>query len=105
MLQNTTGFTPVGTFLLLRALEKQEKSAGGIYFPETSQKNFNQGVVIDQGGQVDTEMFPLGAHVLFSQHSEYRVELDGQEHIAVTVENVILVKANASQERNAQAKD
>ncbi len=64
-------------------------SEGGIYIPESARSGLTQGTVIKKGAQVSD--YDIGDEIIFQQHSETRIEMDGELIILLHQNNVILV--------------
>ena len=79
-------FRPLHDRVLVRRIEAEEKSAGGIIIPDTAKEKPSQGEVIavGPGGRDDAgKLIPIdvkvGDRVLFGKWSGNEVKLDGQE--------------------------
>ena len=79
-------FRPLHDRVLLRQVEEEERSAGGIIIPDTAKEKPMQGEVMAIGPGVRNakgETVPLdiavGDHVLIGKWSGTEVKLDGEE--------------------------
>ena len=79
-------FTPLHDRVLVRRVEEEQKSKGGIIIPDTAKEKPMQGEVIavGPGGRDDTgKTIPMGVEVgqriLFGKWSGTEVKLDGEE--------------------------
>ena len=79
-------FRPLQDRVLLRRLEQEEKTAGGIIIPDTAKEKPMEGEVIAAGPGVRSEdgtLHPLdvkvGDRVLFGKWSGTEVKLDGED--------------------------
>jgi len=79
-------FRPLHDRVVVRRIEAEEKSAGGIIIPDTAKEKPSQGEVIavGPGGRDDTgKLIPIdlkeGDRVLFGKWSGTEVKIDGQE--------------------------
>ena len=79
-------FRPLHDRVVVRRIEAEEKSAGGIIIPDTAKEKPSQGEVIavGPGGRDDTgKLIPIdlqeGDRVLFGKWSGTEVKLDGDE--------------------------
>lgn len=91
---------PIGHRILVRYLEKQEQSIGGILLPDSINKELpNTAVVIDVGdGYVgESGRIPLpinvkaGDTLLLSKHAGVEVKIDNVKHYLVTPEDVLAI--------------
>lgn len=64
---------PLGSDVMIHAIESPSITEGGIYVPETARKLTNQGIILKLGPRVgDTDLTP-GDHVCFNAHSGNQV--------------------------------
>ena len=81
-----TTFRPLHDRVVVRRIEAEEKSAGGIIIPDTAKEKPQQGQVtaVGPGGRDDSgKLIPIdvkvGDKVLFGKWSGTEVKLDGEE--------------------------
>jgi len=79
-------FRPLHDRVVVRRIEAEEKSAGGIIIPDTAKEKPSQGEVIavGPGGRDDSgKLIPIdvkeGDRVLFGKWSGTEVKIDGEE--------------------------
>ena len=79
-------FRPLHDRVLIRRVESEEKTAGGIIIPDTAKEKPSQGEItaVGPGGRDETgKLIPLdlkvGDRVLFGKWSGTEVKLDGDE--------------------------
>ena len=79
-------FRPLHDRVVVRRIEAEEKSTGGIIIPDTAKEKPSQGEVIavGPGGRDDTgKLIPIdvkeGNRVLFGKWSGTEVKIDGEE--------------------------
>jgi chaperonin GroES len=79
-------FRPLHDRVVVKRIDAEEKSAGGIIIPDTAKEKPSQGEVIavGPGGRDDAgELIPIdiqaGDRVLFGKWSGTEVKIDGQE--------------------------
>ena len=79
-------FRPLGDRVLVKRIEADEKSAGGIIIPDTAKEKPSQGEVIavgpggrDEAGKLIPIDIQAGDWVLFGKWSGTEVKIDGQE--------------------------
>lgn len=89
---------PLHDRILVKRLEEQEKTAGGLYIPDTAKEKPIEATVIAVGsGRIleDGKVRPLevkkGDRVLFSKYSGSEVKLDGEEHLIMREEDILAV--------------
>ena len=93
-----TTFRPLYDRVLVKRLEAEEKTASGLFLPETAKEKPQQAEVIAIGtGRVgkDGSVRPLtvqaGDLVIFGKYVGDEVKLDGVEHIILREEDILAV--------------
>jgi chaperonin GroES len=89
-------FRPLSDRVLVRRIDREEKSSGGIIIPDTAKEKPQEAEVIAVGtGKVleSGETLPLhlkvGDRVLFGKYSGTEIKLDGEEHLILREEEVL----------------
>ena len=89
---------PLHDRILVKRLDQEAKSKGGIIIPDTAKEKPMEGRVIAVGGGKVSEegvVTPLdvtkGDRILFSKYSGTEIKLDGDEHLIIREEDVLAV--------------
>ena len=89
---------PLHDRILVKRLDQEAKSKGGIIIPDTAKEKPMEGRVIAVGtGKVSEEgvVSPLdvkkGDRILFSKYSGSEIKLDGDEHLIIREEDILAV--------------
>ena len=89
---------PLHDRLLVKRIDEEEKTAGGIIIPDTAKDKPQEGKVIAVGsGKVneDGKVTPLdvkkGDRVLFSRYAGTEIQLEGAEHLIIREDDVLAV--------------
>jgi len=89
---------PLHDRILVRRIEGEEKTKGGLIIPDTAKEKPQEGKVIAVGrGRVaeDGKLRPLDVHkgdrVLFSKYSGTEIQLEGDEHLIIREDDVLAV--------------
>jgi chaperonin GroES len=87
---------PLQDRILVKRIEEDEKTKGGIIIPDTAKEKPQEGKVIAVGkGKVgeDGKVQPLdvkkGDRVLFSKYSGTEVNIEGEEHLIIREDDVL----------------
>ena len=87
---------PLQDRILVKRLEGEEKTKGGIIIPDTAKEKPAEGKVIAVGkGKVDDEgkQHPLdvkkGDKILFSKYAGTEVQIEGDEHLIIREDDVL----------------
>jgi chaperonin GroES len=101
-------FRPLHDRVVVRRIDAEEKSAGGIIVPDTAQEEPMQGEVIAVGpgarnehGQFVPIDLKLGDHILFGKWSGTEVKIDGEELLIMKESGVMGVLAQKPPMRRA----
>ena len=94
-------FRPLHDRVLVRRVEQEEKSAGGIIIPDTAKEKPQEGEVVAVGPGRKTEegkLIPLdvkkGDRVLIGKYSGTDVKIDGTEYVILREDDVLGVLAS-----------
>jgi chaperonin GroES len=86
---------PLQDRIILKRVQEEEKSKGGIIIPDTAKEKPQEGKVVAVGkGKVeDGKVIPLEVkvndRVLFTKYSGTEINIDGEEHLIVREEDVL----------------
>jgi len=89
---------PLNDRILVKRLAEEEKTAGGLYIPDSAKEKPAEGRVIsvgngkldDSGKRVPVELKP-GETILFGKYSGTEIKIEGEEHIILREEEVLAV--------------
>ena len=101
-------FRPLHDRVVVKRIEAEEKSAGGIIIPDTAKEKPQQGEVIavGPGGRDETgKLIPIdvkaGDRVLFAKWSGTEVKIDGVEYLIMKESDIMGVLAETGAGRKA----
>ncbi len=101
-------FRPLHDRLLVRRVEQEEKTAGGIIIPDTAKEKPMEGEVIAAGAGArgeDGKLHPLdvkaGDRVLFGKWSGTEVKIDGEDLIIMKESDVLGVIEGGTKRKGA----
>ena len=90
------GFRPLHDRVLVRRVEAEEKTAGGIIIPDTAKEKPQEGEVVAVGGGAkgdDGKVTPLdvkaGDRILFGKWSGTEVNLDGEDLLIMKESDIL----------------
>src|SRR5918912_1438059 len=85
-MEHTMKFRPLHDRVVVRRIDAETKSAGGIIIPDTAQEKPSQGEVVavgpggrDEAGKLIPIDIKVGDRVLFGKWSGTEVKLDGED--------------------------
>jgi len=101
-------FRPLHDRVVVKRIEAEEKSAGGIIIPDTAKEKPQQGEVIavGPGGRDETgKLIPIdvktGDRVLFAKWSGTEVKIDGVEYLIMKESDIMGVLTQTGAGRKA----
>ena len=87
---------PLQDRVIVKRVEEEEKTKGGIIIPETAKEKPMEGKIIAAGkGKVleDGKIHPLdvkvGDRILFGKYSGTEVKIDGEEHLIMRDDDIL----------------
>ena len=89
---------PLGDRVIIRVLEKEEKTKSGIFLPDTAKEKPQEGEVVavgackvyDNGQRVALEV-QVGDKVLFAKYAGTDVNIDGVDHLVLSERDILAV--------------
>jgi len=89
---------PLQDRVIIKRLEEEEKTAGGIIIPDTAKEKPQQGRVVAVGkgkilenGQVTPPIVKEGDRVLFNKYAGTEVKIDGEEHLVMREDDILAI--------------
>jgi chaperonin GroES len=89
---------PLYDRILVKRLEEETKTAGGLYIPDSAKEKPQQALVVAVGSgrvQEDGTLRKLevkkGDKVLFSKYSGSEIKLDGEEHLILKEDDLLAI--------------
>jgi chaperonin GroES len=93
-------FTPLHDRVLVRRIEGDEKTVGGLIIPETAKEKPQQGDVVAVGtgdrtetGEIITMQVKSGDRILFGKFSGSEIRLDGEDLLIMKESDILGIMA------------
>ena len=90
--------SPLYARILVKRIDEQQKTAGGLYIPDTAKEKPQEALVVAVGNgkvQEDGSLRKLevkaGDKILFSKYSGNEIKIDGTEHLILREDDVLAV--------------
>ena len=91
---------PLGDRVVIRVLEQEEKTASGIFLPDTAKEKPSQGEVVavgpgkvqDDGKRVALDV-KVGDKIIYKEYSTTELKIDGTEYLIVKEEDILATVA------------
>jgi chaperonin GroES len=89
---------PLNDKIVVKRLEAEDKTAGGILLPDTAKEKPRQGKILSLGegklldsGKRAAFQVKEGDRVLFTSYAGNEVTIDGEEYLIMTEEDILAV--------------
>ena len=91
---------PLNDRVLVKRLESEERTASGLYIPDTAKEKPSKGevVAVGPGKHADDGKFvpmavKVGDMVLFNKYAGTEVKIDGAEHLVMREDDILAIIA------------
>ncbi len=91
-------FRPLHDRVVVRRIDAEEKTKGGIIIPDTAKEKPQEGEVIavgpgarDEKGQIQKLDVKPGDRILFGKWSGTEVKIDGEEHLIMREDDILAI--------------
>ena len=89
---------PLYDRILVKRIEEQQKTAGGLFIPDTAKEKPQEALVVAVGngkvqdnGSLRKLEVKAGDKILFSKYSGNEIKIDGTEHLILREDDVLAV--------------
>jgi len=90
---------PLADRVLVKRIEAEEKTAGGIVLPDTAKEKPKEGEIVAVGegklldsGERSELQLKVGDRVLFSSYAGTEVKIDGEDYVIMREEDILAVR-------------
>ncbi|MEM8793421.1 MAG: co-chaperone GroES [Pseudomonadota bacterium] len=101
-------FTPLHDRVLVRRIESDEKTAGGLIIPDSAKEKPSEGEVVavgagakDEGGERIAMDVKAGDRILFGKWSGTEVKIDGEDLLIMKESDILGVLSGTAAEKAA----
>jgi chaperonin GroES len=92
---------PLQDRLVIKRIEEEEKTKGGIIIPDSAKEKPQEGRVVAVGdgktlesGQKAPLTVKVGDKILFGKYSGTEIKIDGEEHLILREDDVLAIVAD-----------
>ncbi|RYF12218.1 MAG: co-chaperone GroES [Deltaproteobacteria bacterium] len=89
-------FRPLHDRILIKRIEKEERSTGGIIIPDTAKEKPQEGEVVAVGngkrlenGSTQAMDVKAGDRILFGKYSGSEIKIEGDEHLILREDEIL----------------
>ena len=87
---------PLQDRVIVKRLEEEEKTKGGIIIPDTAKEKPQEGKVtavgkgkMNEDGKIISMDVKVGDRILFGKYSGSEIKIDGEEHLIMREEDIL----------------
>jgi chaperonin GroES len=91
-------FRPLHDRVIVKRVEEEEKTSGGIIIPDAAKEKPQQGKVIAVGkgkilenGKVSPLAVKKGDRILFGKYAGTDIKIDGEEHLIMREDDILAI--------------
>ena len=89
---------PLGDRIVVKVLEREEKTKGGLFLPDTAKEKPTEGEVVAVGtgkildnGQKQPVEVKVGDRIIFSKYAGTEVKVDGEDLVIFSERDVLAI--------------
>jgi len=89
---------PLGDKVLVKRLEAEGKTAGGIVLPDSAKEKPKRGIIqavgdgkLLESGERSQMQVAKGGHVLFSSYAGTEIKVDGEEYLILDESDILAI--------------
>jgi chaperonin GroES len=91
-------FRPLHDRVIVKRVEEEEKTSGGIIIPDAAKEKPQEGKIIAVGkgkilenGKVSPLDVKKGDRILFGKYSGQEIKIDGEEHLIMREDDILAI--------------
>ena len=82
---------PLGDRVLVKTEETEEKTAGGLFIPQTAQEKTQAGVVVEVGDDKDVINVKKGDRIMYDKYAGTTISIAGVDHLVMKMQDIIAI--------------
>ena len=82
---------PLGDRVLVKSEETEEKTAGGIFIPQTAQEKTQTGIIVEVGDDKDVIKVKKGDRIMYDKYAGTTVTIEGEEHLIMRMDDILVI--------------
>ncbi len=82
---------PLSDRVLIKTEVMEEKTAGGLFIPQTAQEKTQTGVVVEIGDDKEMIKVKPGQKVMYDKYAGTAVTIDGDDHLLLRMSDVLAI--------------
>lgn len=82
---------PLGDRVLVKTEQVEEKTASGIFIPQTAQEKTQTAAVVAIGDDKDVITVKVGDKVMYDKYAGTAVKMDGEDHLLLSMADILAI--------------
>ncbi len=82
---------PLADRVLVKTEQGEEKTASGIFIPQTAQEKTQTATVVAIGDDKDAITVKVGDKVMYDKYAGTTIKVDGEEHLLLNIADVLAI--------------
>ncbi len=82
---------PLSDRVLIKTEVMEEKTAGGLFIPQTAQEKTQTGIVMEIGDDKDMIKVKVGQKVMYDKYAGTAITIDGEENLLLRMSDVLAI--------------
>ena len=82
---------PLSDRVLIKTEEAEEKTAGGLFIPQTAQEKTQTGTVVEIGDDKDVIKVKKGQKVMYDKYAGTTVSIDNTDHLLLRFSDILAI--------------
>ena len=83
---------PIGDRILVKTVDAETQTAGGIYIPQTAQEKTQEGIVIAVGDDEEIKV-KTDDKIIYDKYAGTTIKVEGEERLIIKAADVLAVVA------------
>lgn len=82
---------PLSDRVLIKTEAAEEKTAGGLFIPQTAQEKTQTGTVIEIGDDKDVIKVKKGQKVMYDKYAGTTISIDNEDHLLLRFSDILAI--------------
>ncbi|RKX93540.1 MAG: co-chaperone GroES [Spirochaetes bacterium] len=82
---------PLSDRVLIKTEVMEEKTASGLFIPQTAQEKTQTGVVVEVGDDKDMIKVKVGQKVMYDKYAGTAVTIEGEDHLLLRMSDILAI--------------
>ena len=82
---------PIGDRVLVKLEDVEEKTAGGIYIPQTAQEKTQIGIVVAVGDDKEAIKVKVGQKIMYDKYAGTTIIIEGEEQLLIRMSDILAI--------------